>query len=257
MRHLSFSLSLIAVVLLCLPAVAGAQEEEKQRSFVYATYFECDVSKQDRVDEAVKHGYAPVFDAAVEAGTVSSWGWLAHHTGGKWRRLLYYSAPSLEALVEVPEAVYPKIDETLPSAPKVVSEVCGAHEDYIWEAGIGSRGAGLIPQERGKVGISVYFYCDMSKDERADEIVEEAFAPIYNSHVEEGNIASWGWLKHDFGGKWRRVATMTGSDIASLLAARNAIFADVNAKAEAASNEFGEICGSHQDYLWNVVHETP
>jgi hypothetical protein len=35
------------------------------------------------------------------------------------------------------------------------------------------------------------------------------------------------------------------------------IFKEVNEKAEAASNEFGEICGSHQDYLWNILHETP
>jgi hypothetical protein len=39
--------------------------------------------------------------------------------------------------------------------------------------------------------------------------------------------------------------------------ARNAIFAEVNEKAEAAGDEFGEICGSHQDSLWNIVHETP
>jgi hypothetical protein len=257
MRRLSLSLPLIAVFLLCLPAVAGAQEEEKQTSFVYATYFECETGKQDRVDDAVKYGYAPAFDAAVEAGTISSWGWLAHHTGGAWRRLLYYSTPTLGELVDVPQAVYPKIDEAHPSAPRTVSEVCSSHEDYIWEVGTGSRGAGLIPQERGKAGISVYFYCDMNKEERADEIVEEFFAPIYNSHVENGNIASWGWLKHDFGGKWRRVTTMTGTDAKSLLAARNVILAEVNAKAEAASNEFGEICGSHQDYLWNILHETP
>lgn len=43
----------------------------------------------------------------------------------------------------------------------------------------------------------------------------------------------------------------------ALLAARNAIFAEVNEKAEAASNEFGEICGSDRDYLWEVIHETP
>jgi hypothetical protein len=248
---------LIAAFLLCLPAVAGAQEEEEQTSFVYGTYFECGVSKQDRVDEAVKYGYAPVFDAAVEAGTISSWGWLAHHTGGKWRRLLYYSAPSLEALVDVPKAIYPKIDETLRSAPEVVSEVCGAHEDYIWQVATGSRGAGLIADERGKVGMSVYFYCDMSNEERADEIVEEVFAPIYNDHVEKGTISSWGWLKHYIGGKWRRAAVYTAPDVKALLAGRNAIFADVNAKAEAASNEFSEICGSHQDYIWNIVHETP
>jgi hypothetical protein len=257
MRRLSFSLSLIAVLLFCLPTIAGAQEEEESTSFVYATYFECDVSKQWRADEITKNVYAPVYDAAVEEGILSSWGWLAHHTGGKWRRLMYQTAPTVDALMDVPDAVAPKIKEASPNADREFREICGVHDDYIWEAAIGSRGAGLIPQERGKVGISVYFYCDMSKEERADEIVEEAFAPIYNSHVEKGNIASWGWLKHDFGGKWRRVGTMTGTDVKSLLAARNAIFKEVNEKAEAASNEFGEICGSHQDYLWNILHETP
>jgi len=44
MRRLSLSFMLIAVFLLCLPAVAGAQEEEKQTKFVYATYFECDAA---------------------------------------------------------------------------------------------------------------------------------------------------------------------------------------------------------------------
>ena len=50
---------------------------------------------------------------------------------------------------------------------------------------------------------------------------------------------------------------MTAPDLKSLFAARDAIFEEINEKAEAASDEFGEICGSHQDYLWNIVHETP
>jgi hypothetical protein len=257
MRRLSLSLSLIAVLLLCLPAVAGAQEEENETSFVYATYFECDVSKQWRADEITTKVYAPVYDAAVEEGMISSWGWLAHHTGGKWRRLIYQSAPSIEALMDVEKATAPKIKESNPNADREFGEICGAHEDYIWEVGTGSRGAGLIPQDRGKAGISVYFYCKMSKEDRADEIVEEFFAPIYNDHVEKGNITSWGWLKHDFGGKWRRLVTMTGADVKSLLAARDAILADLDSKAEAAGDEFSEICSSHQDYLWNIVHETP
>jgi hypothetical protein len=255
MLRLNLPLMLVAA-LLCLAGVAGAQEEEPT-TFVYATYFDCDISKQDRVDFAVKHGFAPVFDAAVGAGTISSWGWMAHHTGGAWRRLLYYSAPSMDALLDVPDAVYGKVQETDPSANRIVSEVCSTHEDYIWEVAVGSRGAGLIPQERGKVGSSVYFYCQMSKQERADEIVEEIFAPVYNRHVEEGNISSWGWLKHNFGGKWRRVATMTAADEKTLFAAREAILSEINEKAEAASHEFSEICGSHQDYLWNILHETP
>jgi len=257
MRRSSLSFMFIAVFLLCLPAVADAQEEEKQTKFVYATYFECDPSKSERVDDIVNNAWAPVYDAAVEGETISSWGWLAHHTGGKWRRLFYYSAPSLDGLIDAPDAISPEIKKAHPSAGQIFGEICNAHEDYIWQVATGSAGTGFIAQDRGKVGMSVYFYCDMSKEDRADEIVEEFFAPIYNSHVEKGNISSWGWLKHYIGGKWRRAATFTAPDVKSLLAGRNAIFADVNAKAEASSDEFGEICGSHQDYIWNIVHETP
>ena len=256
MHRMSLWLVCTVALILCLPAVAGAQEDE-QTTFVYGTYFECDTSKQERVDDVVKSAMAPAYDAAVEAGTISSWGWLAHHTGGKWRRLMYYSAPSIDALFAAPDVINPKIEEAHPTASQIVSEVCSSHDDYIWQVGTGSRGAGLIPKERGKVGISVYYYCNMSEEDRADELIENAFAPIYNKQVEKGNISSWGWLEHYFGGKWRRVATMTAPDITSLFAARDAIFAEINEKAAAASDEFGGICGSHQDYLWNIVHETP
>jgi len=256
MRRLSLSVMLIAVCLLSLPVIADAQDE-KPTTFVYATYFECDTSKQKIADEIVNHVWAPAYDAAVEAGTISQWGWLTHHTGGKWRRLFYYAAPNLAALMDAPDAISPGLQKSNPGAGQVFSEVCGTHEDYIWQVGTGSRGAGIVASERGKVGSSVYFYCKMSEEDRADEIVEEILAPIYNSHVENGDITSWGWLKHYFGGKWRRVATMTATDTKSLFAARNAIFAEVNEKAEAAMNELGGICGSHQDYLWNIAHETP
>jgi len=256
MRRSSFSLVLFTALLLSLAAVAGAQEEEPS-TFVYATYFECDTSKQEITDEIVEHVWAPAYDAAVEAGTISQWGWLAHHTGGKWRRLLYYAAPSIDALLDAPDAISPGIEKAAPGASQVFGEICNAHEDYIWQVGTGSRGAGLVSQERGKVGTSIYFYCKMSQEERADEIVEESFAPIYNEAVKNGSISSWGWMKHNFGGKWRRIATMTATDTKALFAARNAIFKEINEKAEAASKEFGEICGSHQDYVWNILQETP
>jgi hypothetical protein len=232
---------LIVAASFCLPAVAGAQEEEPS-TFVYATYFECDTSKQEITDEIVEHVWAPAYDAAVEAGTISQWGWLAHHTGGKWRRLLYYAAPSMDALLDAPDAISPGIEKAAPGASQVFGEICNAHEDYIWQVGTGSRGAGLVSQER---------------EERADEIVEESFAPIYNEAVKNGSISSWGWMKHNFGGKWRRIATMTATDTKALFAARNAIFKEINEKAEAASKEFSEICGSHQDYVWNILQETP
>jgi hypothetical protein len=255
MRRLNFSLILIATFL-CLPVIAEAQEEEST-TFVYATYFYCDTSRQEIADEAVKYVWAPAYDAAVEAGTISQWGWLQHHTGGKWRRLLYYAAPSIDALMDAPAAISAGIEKNHPGASQVFSEICGTHDDYIWQVGVGSRGAGIVPQERGKVGSSVYFHCTMSHEERADEIVESTFAPIYNKAVEDGSIASWGWMKHYFGGTWRRIATMTATDEKALFAARRAIFQELDEKASAAMEEFGEICGSHTDYLWNIAHETP
>ena len=256
MRRVSLLFVFVAVFLLLVPAVGNAQEDNPP-SFVYATYFECDVSKQERADDIVKSAYAPVYDAAVEDGTLLSWGWMAHHTGGKWRRVLYYSAAGLDALIDAPMSITPKIAEKNPSAGQAFSEICGPHVDYIWEVGTGSRGAGVISTERGKVGMSVYFHCDMGDQDRADEIVEEVFAPVFNSHVKEGGLASWGWLKHRVGGKWRRAATYTATDVKTLLATRGAMMAEINKKSEAAGKEFSEICGSHQDYIWNVVHEKP
>jgi hypothetical protein len=256
MRRSSLSFMVFAAVVFVASAVADAQEEA-QPTFVYATYFECDVSRQDRVDDIVNTAYAPAYDAAVKAGTISSWGWMAHQTGGTWRRVLYYSAAGLDALVDAPESINPKIAEINPSAHLFFGEICNSHDDYIWQVGSGSKGEGVIATDRGKVGMSVYFDCDMSREERADEIVEKTLGPIYNKHVSAGGITSWGWLKHYVGGKWRRVATTTATDVKTLLAARNAIFAEVNEKAKTASDEFNSICGSHQDYIWDIEHEVP
>ena len=167
MRRSSLTLMLIAAFVLCVPALADAQEEE-QKTFVYATYFECDTSRQEIVDEVVKYVWAPAYDAAVEAGTISQWGWLAHHTGGKIRRLFYYAAPSIAELMDAPDAVTPGIQKSNPGASQVFSEICNAHEDYIWQVGVGSQGAGLGPKERGKGGSAGYCDCKRSKEERAD-----------------------------------------------------------------------------------------
>ena len=247
---------MIALFLLCVPAPVGAQDEE-QTTLVYATYFECDTSRQWRADEIVDNLYVPIYDAAVKDGTIRSWGWMAHHTGGKWRRLLYYSAPSMDALLDSAGVVRSAVAEKNPDAAREFGEICGPHDDYIWRVGTGSRGTGVISTDRGTAGISVYMNCEMASEDRADAIVEDVMAPIYNRHVEDGSIVSWGWLHHLVGGKWRRAATMTATDMKGLMAARASINAEVFEKHKDAMAEFSGICGSHQDYLWNVVHETP
>jgi len=39
-----------------------------------------------------------------KGSVVSAWGWLAHHTGGKWRRGLYRTAPTIDGLLDSGDA---------------------------------------------------------------------------------------------------------------------------------------------------------
>jgi hypothetical protein len=100
--------------------------------------------------------------------------------------------------------------------------------------------------------MATYMVCDFTEEGRADDIVEEVFAAIYNKHVEAGNITGWGWLEHNIGGKYRRIATIAATDMSSLISARAAIFEDLFEEAPLALNTFGEICGSHSDYIWEI-----
>jgi hypothetical protein len=241
-----------------LPVVAGAQQEqEASRPYVYGIYFECDVARQGLADEIFELAYLPAFSAAVDDGTIGSFGWLAHHTGGTWRRLLYHSSPDMASLLAALEKVNSVIDEKYPELGRAFSEVCGTHEDYIWQGVAGSRGT-EVAQPRGEVGFSVYLQCDMDRESRADELVSTVFAPVYNRQVAAGKLVSWGWMQHVVGGKWRRITTMTANDEASLMAARAAIIEELTTGSlQEAGREFDSICGSHQDYIWTIQHEKP
>jgi hypothetical protein len=243
------ALALIAMV----PAVAFAQKEEEEvpRPYIYATYFECDPTGEWRADEVVETVYAPVYDAAVEAGAITGWGWMAHHTGGKWRRILYRVAPSVDALLDSMETISEKVQEKNEPASRELGRICGAHDDYIWQQAAGSSGP-----ERGEAGFSVYMICDMAREERADELVETVFGPVYDKHVAEGKLVSWGWLSHLVGGEWRRLATMSAADHKTLLSVRGQIIEELG-KNEAAMTEFSSICMAHQDYMWDIKQETP
>ena len=245
-------LVLLTLAVAALPAMA---QDEKADSFVYATYFYCDVAGQERADEIVKANGAPVFDAAVADGTITGWGWLSHHTGGKWRRIRYHVAPSVEKLLETLESLNGKVAEKNEAAAEEFSQICGAHDDYIWQQKHSS--GGLADQGRGTAGFSVYHVCKMSKESRADEIVEETLAPLFNAQVKAGNFSSWGWNTHVVGGKYRRLATYTAPSFDKLIAGRAAVIATLIEKHSDAADEFNSICTSHQDYMWNIELEKP
>lgn len=234
-----------------LSVAALAQDEEAQR-YTYATYFHCNVGLEDQADAFMKRN-APILDGLVEDGTILAWGWLKHHTGGDWRRIRYHQVASPEAAMaalETMSAAITKVHGEDDPAGAGFSAACPRHDDYLWQAEGGTSG-----KERGKIGFSVYHFCDINREDRADEIVAEHVAPILDKMVEDGKLTTWGWQSHVIGGRARRLQTMTATDMGALLSARQEAIATIYEEDNEAGTEFSDICGPHVDYIWDIVHE--
>ena len=236
--------------LLLAANVAQAQDEEAPERYTYATYFYCDTSTEAQADEYVKESETPVMDKLVEDGTYLGWGWLRHHTGGQWRRIRYFQTDSLNGALAGIDAMGEAFEEAFDEDDPGIGVSCDSHDDYIWQVKAGTTGV-----ERGSAGLSVYFSCKITEEDRADEIVAENFTPIYDKLVEEGKLTSWGWQSHVIGGWFRRLFTMTSKDYATLLDARGEALAAQYGEDNEAGAEFASICGAHHDYLWDIVYE--
>jgi len=247
-----------ALLVGAISVVSMAQEEEEEQegpiAFTYATYNYCSLSGQSRADEIVAETEAPVYDALVEEGVIGAWGWLSHHTGGKWRRALYFQNETLDGLLDALDTIQERFEAL--GGDNERADICAAHDDYIWAVEASSQEPG---EGRAEAGLSVYYVCDVSREKRADELFESTLAPLFDKAVADGKLASWGWSSHVIGGKYRRLQTVTGADHKAILAARGDILEGLYGGDEpnAGAVEFRSICGSHADYLWNIQLETP
>ena len=233
---------------------ALAQQEEQQGPFTYVSYHICELTQQGRVDEVVEAEYAPIYDSAVERNIITAWGWLAHRTGGTWRRALYYTAPSIEALFAAERRIDAELQASGADSDQEFGRICNEHEDYIWE-GLASSADNAPDSARGPVGLSTYYVCELTEQNRADELITTVLAPVYDAHVGDGMYSSWGWQSHYVGGQYRRLAAFTAEDYPTLLRTRGLVAAAV-AENELAA-QFNQICSSHSDYLWDIQLETP
>lgn len=243
--------TIIATLALAAPLGLAAQEKPQEaENYIYATYFYCDTAQEEKADELVKKNTGPIYDEAVADGTITGWGWLAHHTGGQWRRVQYHTSNTVEGLFAAQETIGKRVDEA-GVADDGFAAICSAHDDYIWK-----REAGSTQEERGTAALSVYEVCSLNGGERAKEIVQSVFAPVLDKAVADGKLTSWGWNSHVLGGEYRVLQTMTAKDNAAILDARaeilETIYGDGN---NAVANEYSDICTSHADYLWEVRHE--
>jgi hypothetical protein len=100
---------------------------------------------------------------------------------------------------------------------------------------------------------ATYFVCDPADESRADEIVKRNYAPHYDAAVEAGDIASWSWISHFVGGKWRRVLVLTTTNMDDLLDASGALGEILEETTPEAGRVFTEVCDVHEDYIWSNI----
>jgi len=237
---------------LCLIAANAAfAQAAPTESYTYATYHVCDLNQQDRADEIFGQLDKPILDAAVAAGTITAYGYNAHNTGGRWRRVYYYMAPSIAALLDAGKKIADQVDAKNRKLSDEFSKICNAHDDYIWHRVAGSIGT-TAP---GGATFSTYFVCDATREVEADALVKQVFAPVYEKLVADGKLKSWGWLEHIVGGQYRRLATMGAADMKSLMAARAEVVQAL--EDNPLGDTFTEICDSHADYMWEVRNSNP
>jgi len=240
---------------LVLPALAAAQESSLP--FVYATYFQCDPSREARADALVREALAPVFDQRLADKRLTAWGWLAHSLGGHWRRVSYLVAPSRDALLDAQSGIATEIRTRHAQAWTELNSICSTHDDYIWRGVASSQRAGEIAQARPAAGYSIYYECAMARQSHADTLVMQVFAPIYSRYVKAGGLHSWAWYEHATGGKYRRLLVFDGAGHKAILGSTDSIIADIAKGRAVEGREFNEICSSHQDYLWDIQTAKP
>jgi hypothetical protein len=242
--------SLSAGFLLATAASTQAQDTPAMVSLV--TYYQCAQGDTARADAIVKEHMLPVLKAEQAAGRITAYGWSEHVEGGEWRRLLRMAGTDLGKLLEVRDA-QAKMRQSAEHA-KAIDEfgrLCPTHDDYLWRTKSTSQAAADVGRVRSPYAMSTYYECG-SDEAEADAIVASTFAPVLTKRVKDGTVASWNWLEHLFGGKYRRLLVIDGKDEKTLLANWATLQDDLEKASPQLARRFSQICHSHADYVWKV-----
>jgi hypothetical protein len=223
----------------CLPA---AQAEEKP-TFVITTYFHCNSARVGQADDAVANVYKADLDGLVKGGGVSSWAWLGKYMGGDSVRAGYITGSNVQVLMNATDkAAVVRSDGHPPKMEaRALEEACGSGEDYVWRVQAGSDPRA----KRGQFAVSTYFVCDPGREAEADAVLR----PKFEQQFKTNKLSTWTWAEHVVGGKYQRLATMTGDNLNTLIAAHEELEHAIADKAAAS------ICGSHQDFIWETLNQ--
>lgn len=111
----------------------------------------------------------------------------------------------------------------------------------------------FAPPAHSQSLVGTYLRCSTADEGEADFIMNQLFAKIYDRHAEAGEILGWGWVEHQAGGPWRRIATITADDTPTVWSQWGEIIDEIQDEHPNAWHRFNEICDAHDDYIWNLV----
>jgi hypothetical protein len=105
--------------------------------------------------------------------------------------------------------------------------------------------------------LAAYYRCDYIRQTRADTLYRQVYAPALDRQIKAGRLSAYGFSSHRMGGAWRRLESWTAPTLAQLIAAQDAVQEEVTRTNPKGAAEFGAICGSHDDYIWQRVLGSP
>ena len=116
-----------------VPGVNAAVGEHRGK-VGFSVYMDCDVNGEERADELMRDVFGPIYDAQIAAGGLTTWSWLAHNVGGKWRRLLSLTSTDHNTMMRARAAILAdmRAGRTARSFNQL-NDICPDHQDYMWD----------------------------------------------------------------------------------------------------------------------------
>jgi hypothetical protein len=68
----------------------------------------------------------------MDMGHLSSWGFYAHRSGGRFRRLETFSGADHMTLLNMQAAILGEANENNAVAMQEFNQICNSHVDYMW-----------------------------------------------------------------------------------------------------------------------------
>ena len=129
---------LTAFAALALPATTQAQEAEVDPPVLRLSFFMCDLGagNGDAITEEIETRQMPIWNALVDEGMVTSYGYVFHWWADEWNVGIYTIAPTLQAILDAVEEAADRIEAQYgENAPSAMADACPHHRDGFYTVG--------------------------------------------------------------------------------------------------------------------------